>query len=104
MHEYGSHDFRRFVYTLGLVKGLEGKCLEFGANPYFTTMLLERFTKLELSLANYFGSFPVCIHTQDIIYTDDANGVKKTKPFSYQYFNVENDPFPYVEIGSLEPV
>lgn len=28
MRAYGSHDFRRFVYTLGLVNGLKGKCLE----------------------------------------------------------------------------
>lgn len=58
MLAYGTHDFRRFVYTLGLVNGLEGKCLELSANPYFTTLLLERFTKLELSLANYFYSDP----------------------------------------------
>ena len=36
MSAYGSHDFRRFVYTLGLVNGLEGKCLELGANPYLS--------------------------------------------------------------------
>jgi SAM-dependent methyltransferase len=97
MRAYGSHDFRRFVYTLGLVNGLEGKCLELGANPYFTTMLLERFTKLELSLANYFGSFPAGLHTQDVTYTDATNGARNTTTFSYQHFNIENDPFPYVD-------
>lgn len=97
MSAYGSHDFRRFVYTLGLVNGLEGKCLELGANPYFTTMLLEHFTNLELSLANYFGPFPGGLHTQDVYYTDAANGIKNTKTFSYQHFNVENDPFPYAD-------
>lgn len=97
MHAYGTHDFRRFVYTLGLVNNLEGKCLELGANPYFTTMLLERFTKLELSLANYFGSFPSGLHTQDVIYTDEDKSTRKTKTYSYQHFNVENDLFPYAE-------
>ena len=55
MRNYGTHDFRRFVYTYGLVKNTEGVCLELGANPYFTTMLLKEFTNLELMLANYFG-------------------------------------------------
>lgn len=97
MRAYGSHDFRRFVYTLGLVSGLEGKCLELGSNPYFTTMLLERFTKLKLSLANYFGPLPAGLHTQDVTYADAANGTKITKTFCYQHFNVENDSFPYTE-------
>lgn len=97
MRAYGTHDFRRFVYTLGLVSGLEGKCLELGANPYFTTMLLERFTKLELSLANYFGSFPAGLHTQDVAYANADNGSRGTKTYSYQHFNVENDSFPYAE-------
>jgi len=96
MRAYGSHDFRRFVYTLGLVNNLGGKCLELGANPYFTTMLLERFTKLELSLANYFGPFSTGLHTQDVAYTNATNSTRKTKTFSYQHFNVENDPFPYM--------
>jgi SAM-dependent methyltransferase len=97
MRAYGMHDFRRFVYTLGLVNNLEGKCLELGANPYFTTMLLDRFTKLELSLANYFGPFPSGLHTQDVIYTDEDKITRITKTFSYQHFNVENDLFPYAD-------
>ena len=97
MRAYGTHDFRRFVYTLGLVSRLEGKCLELGANPYFTTMLLERFTKLELSLANYFGPFPAGLHSQDVAYTNAPSGIRNTKTFSYQHFNVESDLFPYAD-------
>jgi hypothetical protein len=55
MRAYGTHDFRRFVYTWGLALGTSGKCLELGGNHYFTTMLLKKFTKLDISLANYFG-------------------------------------------------
>ncbi|MDO8291261.1 MAG: methyltransferase domain-containing protein [Gallionella sp.] len=97
MRDYCLQDFRRFVYTLGLANGLAGKCLELGANPYFTTMLLERFTKLELSLANYLGPLSPGLHTQDVSYTDADNGTKNTKTFSYKNFNVENEPFPYAE-------
>ena len=55
MKAYGTNDFKRFVYTWGLAKEINGKCLELGGNPYFTTMLLKKFTNLDVSLANYFG-------------------------------------------------
>jgi SAM-dependent methyltransferase len=95
MRAYGSHDFKRFVYTLGLTTGLKGKCLELGANPYFTTMLLKEFTDLELSLANYFGPMPNGEYTQDVAYVELGALKPSTKTFSYQHFNVENDNFPY---------
>lgn len=97
MRNYCLQDFRRFVYTYGLVNDLEGKCLELGANPYFTTMLLEQFTKLELSLANYLGPLAPGFHTQDVFYVDIDNGIRNTKTFSYKNFNVENEPFPYAD-------
>ncbi|MHC5820614.1 MAG: SAM-dependent methyltransferase, partial [Nostoc sp.] len=37
MENYCKQDFKRFVYTYGLARDLSGKCLELGANPYFTT-------------------------------------------------------------------
>jgi SAM-dependent methyltransferase len=52
---YLDEDFRRFIYTLGLVPDKPGRLLEIGANPYFTTVLLRRFRRYELSLTNYFG-------------------------------------------------
>lgn len=97
MRAYGSHDFRRFVYTLGLTKGLNGKCLELGANPYFTTMLLDKYTSLELSLANYFGPLPSGEHKQDVTYVDPASVNVSARQFTYQHFNVENDSFPYLD-------
>ena len=55
-HEIGNYciqDFKRFIYTYGLVreaskyaKVSRGRCLELGANPYFTTMLLKEFTPM----------------------------------------------------------
>ena len=52
---YGTHDFRRFVYTWSMTRGIKGKCLELGGNPYFRTILLKEFTDLDTRLANYFG-------------------------------------------------
>lgn len=97
MRAYGTHDFRRFVYTWGLASDVTGKCLELGANPYFTTMLLKQFTSLELSLANYFGSVPNGEQAQSVDYRDLISGEKATEHFVYQHFNVENDAFPYAD-------
>jgi SAM-dependent methyltransferase len=95
MRAYGTHDFRRFVYTWGLAKDVKGKCLELGGNPYFTTMLLKRFTDLELSIANYFGHENNGEHRQSVDYVE-FNGVhKRSETFNFQHFNVENDRFPY---------
>lgn len=95
MRNYGSHDFRRFVYTLGLTKDIKGRCLELGANPYFTTMLLHQFTDLELTLANYFGNEPSALEKQMILYRSIANNESLTREFSYHHFNIEQDLFPY---------
>lgn len=95
MRAYGTHDFRRFVYTLGLAQKLSGKCLELGGNPYFTTMLLKEFTELDVQIANYFGHEARGEFSQNVDYCDFNTGVKCTKEFKYQHFNIENDSFPY---------
>ena len=95
MRAYGTHDFRRFVYTTGLAKGLHGKCLELGANPYFTTILLKKFTDLDLSLANYFGNIPNGLAKQTVTYKDLGSSNTSSCELEYQHFNVENDIFPY---------
>jgi SAM-dependent methyltransferase len=95
MRNYGTHDFRRFIYTYGLAANLNGKCLELGVNPYFTTMLLKKFTKLELSLANYFGDSPNKIGTQSVEYDDIDSGQRLNQVFEFQHFNTETERFPW---------
>jgi hypothetical protein len=51
LRNYCRGDFWRFVRTFDLVRDQRGRCLELGANPYFTTMLRREFTDLELVLA-----------------------------------------------------
>ena len=97
MQNYASQDFRRFVYTLGLVQKLDGKCLELGANPYFTTMLLKFFTKLDLRLANFFGKDLKGIEIQTVEYTSPIDKKPYHFDFEYQHFNIENDAFPYAD-------
>jgi len=97
MRAYGTQDFRRFVYTWGLASDIKGKCLELGGNPYFTTMLLKKFTDLDISLANYFGHENNGEHVQTVDYLELNSGEKKSERFTFQHFNIENDSFPYVD-------
>ena len=96
MKAYGTNDFKRFVYTWGLAKEINGTCLELGGNPYFTTMLLKKFTNLDVSLANYFGYENNGEFTQTVIYRD-IDQSKKNEDLKYLHFNVEKDSFPYEE-------
>jgi glycosyltransferase involved in cell wall biosynthesis/SAM-dependent methyltransferase len=92
LKNYANDDFRRFIYTMGLVPEEAGlKILELGANPYFTTTLLKKFREADLHLANFFapgnesdGEQKVTIHQTGEVIT-----------YSYKHFNVEEDPFPY---------
>ncbi|MHC1772680.1 MAG: class I SAM-dependent methyltransferase [Flexilinea sp.] len=95
MHAYATHDFRRFVYTWGLAKDLNGSCLELGANPYFTTMLLREFTTLDLHLANYFGLLPNGEQSQNIRFNERDSQNNAAVDLHFQHFNVEKDTFPY---------
>jgi len=96
MKAYGTNDFKRFVYTWGLAKEINGTCLELGGNPYFTTMLLKKFTNLDVSLANYFGYENNGEFTQTVSYKD-LDQSKKNEDLKYLHFNVEKDEFPYKE-------
>lgn len=96
MINYCTHDFRRFVYTYGLVKGMSGRVLELGANPYFTTFLIKEFTSLELTLANYFGSTISDSNIeQKVFYQDLQSGQPKETCLSSYHFNVEEENFPF---------
>jgi SAM-dependent methyltransferase len=95
MANYCKQDFRRFVYTYGLAQNLSGKCLELGANPYFTTLLLQEFTRLELSLANYFGSNRENLVIQEVDYKDFKSGNHLSIQLESSHFNIEEEPFPF---------
>lgn len=95
MRLYCKDDFKRFVYTWGLAKDLSGKALELGANPYFTTILLQKFTNLELELANYLGPNKGAKIHQAVNYVE--HGQFKTMEFESHNFNVEEDKFPFAD-------
>jgi|GEM_PF-654389 len=95
MANYCEQDFRRFVYTYGLVRDLTGKCLELGSNPYFTTMLLRQFTQLELTLANYFSPHFEERLTQEVTYKDFKSGEPLLAKLESHHFNIEGEQFPF---------
>jgi SAM-dependent methyltransferase len=95
LRNYATDDFRRFIYTLGLVPETPGiKLLELGANPYFTTTLLHKFRNAELYLANYFGG-DAAEGTQKVTIHETCEVIS----FAYKHFNLETDVFPYPDEG-----
>jgi SAM-dependent methyltransferase len=103
---YCREDFWRFVRTYNLVEGLAGSCLELGANPYFTTMLLREFTGLQLELANYFGPSRGVPRKrwrrrraprmkQTVVYRDLTSGQEVRIRLSSHVFNIERERFPF---------
>jgi SAM-dependent methyltransferase len=90
---YADDSLGRFLHTWGLVRDLRGRALELGANPYFTTWLLRRFTSLHLTLANYFGE--EFLAREQLLSYVDKDGEVANEKFSFDSFNLEKDPFPY---------
>jgi SAM-dependent methyltransferase len=91
----------RFLHTWDMVREDRGSCLELGANPYFTTYLLDEHTKLDLSLANYYGERGAVIET--VSFVPPRATERKQVERHAQLFNVEQDEFPY-ESGSFDVV
>lgn len=95
LDNYWRQDWRRFVYTYGLASGLQGSCLELGANPYFTTLLLRYYTPLQLTLANYFGPHFPANSTQTVSITNPLTGNCEPISLPFDHFNIEDASFPF---------
>jgi SAM-dependent methyltransferase len=93
---YVQDSFWRFLHTWGLVRDKRGACLEIGANPYFTTLLLDEYTDLELTLTNYYGESPSETTTETLCYRH-PKGEAVEKTFTSHLLNVEQEPFPFEE-------
>jgi SAM-dependent methyltransferase len=93
MDNYVADSQMRFLYTWGLVRGDKGRALELGANPYFTTWLLDQYTDLELTLANYYGESGEAKETVSWLPPGASERVEVVR--SCALFNVEEEKFPY---------
>ena len=93
LRNYAAADFKRFLYTLGLVPETPGlSVLEMGANPYFTTTLLRKFREVDLHLSNFFG-----LTQKEGSQVVTVHQTGETETYSYKHFNIEQETFPYAD-------
>jgi SAM-dependent methyltransferase len=92
LENYLKEDFNRFVYTLNLLPKLESDAslLEIGSNPYFTSILIKKFTNYQLSCTNYFG---VDNGIGKQIQTNTSTG--EIFQFEYTNHNIDTDDLPF---------
>ncbi len=95
MDGYVADSQLRFLYTWGLVRNDTGRCLELGGNPYFTTWLLDTYSDLELTMANYYGQRGEGHETVSWLPPGATTRVETERLSSL--FNVEEDEFPYAD-------
>lgn len=88
---YLRHAFYRFLYTLQLAPAGEGRLLEIGANPYFISLLLRRFTRYALEFTNYFGHDGPVELEQTVV--NDREGERVV--FRSTSNNLETEPLPF---------
>jgi SAM-dependent methyltransferase len=93
---YLQDSFWRFLHTWSLVRDEHGCCLEIGANPYFTTLLLDLHTDLALTLTNFYGDTQSATTTETLRYRDHGGDVIE-KSFTSYLVNVERDTFPFAD-------
>jgi SAM-dependent methyltransferase len=89
---YVEDSFGRFLFTWDLAKDHQGTCLELGANPYFTTLLLKEFSSLDVKLANFFGG-DAKSGSQSL--TWHQNNKVRSRELTFDHFNLEEATFPY---------
>ncbi len=92
---YLNDSFNRHLITLSLIP-TEGKLniLELGANPYFQTLLLKKFTPHDLFLANYFSEARQCHDGSQQV---NSKKYSESHLFHFKHFNVEQEDFPYTD-------
>ena len=95
LENHWRQDWKRFVYTYGLVSDLKGSCLELGANPYYTSVLLKYFTPIEQTLANYFGSHFGPTASQAVKVVNPHTGQSESHVATFHHFNIEEAEFPF---------
>jgi SAM-dependent methyltransferase len=93
MDGYIGESIWRVLHTWGMVRDDIGRGLELGANPSFTTYLLDAHTRLELTLANYYGQRGKQTETLSFIPPGGEDRTEVTRPCLM--FNIEEDDFPF---------
>lgn len=94
LENYLRQDFKRFIYTLNLLPSdqSKSKILEIGANPYFTSILLKKFTYHDLYFTNFFGG-----NTKKNTQIQENSRTKERFIFEYVNHNIETEDIPFAE-------
>lgn len=84
--------FERFMYTFDMIPDTHSNnnLLELGSNPYFLTLMIKRYKKYQIKLANYFGEGH-SLHQQCI----KNKKYNEEHIFDFLQFNVEKEIFPF---------
>ncbi len=91
LRNYLDQDFKRFVYTLNLLPAQQGNLFEIGGNPYFTSLLIKKFTNYNMYLSNYFG--PSFDREATQIMVNDQT--KEDIQFDFINHNIEEEDIPF---------
>lgn len=90
MDGYLREDLRRFVHTINLLPSSEGELLEVGANPYFISILIKKYTDYNLSCTNYFN-----VPGGEAVQTRENPDTGDKFEFQFTHHNIDADPLPY---------
>lgn len=97
MAAYARGDCERFIRTVGLVPEGDGRALEIGGAPWFTSLLLRWYRPgLEMSFTNFFAATAGMASQRLTVRAPD--GREEEHRFDYANVNVEAPPpqrFPY---------
>jgi SAM-dependent methyltransferase len=85
----------RFCHTWALIRDEKGHCLEVGANPYFTTQLIEDYTDLDLTFVNFYGTRGTS--TDTVSYVPVRSTAVTVRERDMMMFNIEEDAFPFAD-------
>ena len=89
-NNYLREELKRFLYTINILPADTGRLLEIGSSPYFTSLLVRRFTHYDLTCSNYFGADHPDVATQVEVSTKGER-----EEFVFHNFNIESDSNPF---------
>lgn len=99
---YAEEDCERFLHTVALVPDIQGSLLEIGSNPYFTSLLLEKYrVGLSVEKTNYFDGKSAEIAQS--VSVQNSDGAQFVNRYISRSVNVEQDTFPWSD-GSFDIV
>lgn len=88
---YLEEDFNRFIYTLSLIPDEPGTLLEIGSNPYFNSILIEKFRQYTNYHTNFFGDD----YSGSLVQTMKSEIFAEEYSFEFINHNIETTDIPY---------